>query len=172
MSDFKSPNISLENQLTVLMDQYEKDLLKICFVYLQNISLAEDAVQETFLKAYKGLPSFRRDCSEKTWLIRIAINTCKDIRRGSWFRNMDRHHALESLSAQEAPPKTESVFITLAIMGLPPKEKEVILLHFYQNMTVTEISKVLGISCSAVSKRIKQARQKLQSVLKGDVDDV
>lgn len=85
---------------------------------------------------------------------------------------MDRHHALESLSAQEAPPKTESVFITLAIMGLPPKEKEVILLHFYQNMTVTEISKVLGISCSAVSKRIKQARQKLQSVLKGDVDDV
>lgn len=42
MSDFKSPNISLENQLTVLMDQYEKDLLKICFVYLQNISLERD----------------------------------------------------------------------------------------------------------------------------------
>lgn len=55
---------------------YEKDLLRLCCVYLKDVSLAEDAVQETFLKAYSHLPSFRGNSSPKTWLVRIAINVC------------------------------------------------------------------------------------------------
>jgi len=154
------------------MEQYEKELLNICFMYLQDLSLAEDAVQETFLKAYKSLHRFRGDCTEKTWLMRIAINTCKDIRRGSWYRFVNRRVTLDSLPAQAAPPKTENVFITLAIMELPPKEREVVLLHYYQNMTITEASQILGISCAAVSNRLKRAHQKLHLVLKGGPDDV
>lgn len=166
-SDFR-----LEDQLTAFMEQYEKDLLNLCFVYLQDLSLAEDALQETFLKAFKSLHRFRGECSEKTWLIKIAINTCKDIRRGAWFRFVNRKVTLESLPAPAIQPKTENVFLTLAIMELPPKEREVILLYYYENMTVTEVAQALGISGAAVSKRLKRARQKLEFALKGGSDDV
>lgn len=172
MNEPISSNFRLEDQFTALMEQYEKEILNICFIYLQDLSLAEDALQETFLKAFKNLYRFRGECSKKTWLMRIAINTCKDIRRGAWYRFVNRKIALESLPAQAAQSKAENVFITLAIMELPSKEREVILLHYYENMTVTEVAQALGISCAAVSKRLKRARQKLQLVLKGGADDV
>ena len=68
------------------MARWEQSLLRTCFAYLGDLSLAEDAVQETFLKAWKNLDRFRGEASEKTWLLRIAINTCKDVRRSAWFR--------------------------------------------------------------------------------------
>lgn len=159
------------SQLPLLMDQYEKDVFKVCFLYLQDLSLAEDAVQETFLKAFKGLNAFRGDCHEKTWLMRIAINTCKDIHRGSWFRNVDRRVALESLPASAVVPQTDSILITLEVMALPPKEKEAILLCCYQKMSVTEVALLLGISCAAVTQRIKRAQSKLKMIWKEDSGD-
>lgn len=65
------------------MARYEESLLRMCFAYLGDAALAEDAVQETFVKAYRALPDFRGEAQEKTWLTRIAINTCKDVRRGA-----------------------------------------------------------------------------------------
>ena len=62
-----------------LMAQYGTALLRMCCLYLRDYSLAEDAVQETFLKAYARLDTFRGDCSEQTWLMKIAINTCRDM---------------------------------------------------------------------------------------------
>lgn len=56
-------------------------LLRLCFLYLGDRQAAEDAVQETFLKAYQAHGRFRGDCSEKTWLTRIAINQCKTLLR-------------------------------------------------------------------------------------------
>ena len=75
-----------EDQLTSLMRQYGNELLRMCCVLLRDRALAEDAVQETFLKAYRGLPKFRGDCSEKTWLICIAVNSCKTMMRRPWFK--------------------------------------------------------------------------------------
>lgn len=85
------------------MLRYEESLLRMCFAYLGDTSLAEDAVQETFLKAYQSLDSFRGDASEKTWLLRIAINTCKDVRRSAWFRHVDRSVALDTLAEPSTP---------------------------------------------------------------------
>ena len=66
-----------EEKLTELFRQYGASIHRMCFLYLKDYHLAEDAVSETFLKAYRALPSFRRDASPKTWLTRIAINICK-----------------------------------------------------------------------------------------------
>ena len=57
------------------MKRWEASLMRMCFVYLGDMALAEDAVQETFLKAWKGYERFRGEANEKTWLMRIAINT-------------------------------------------------------------------------------------------------
>ena len=61
------------------MGQYEESLLRMCFACLGDAALAEDAVQETFLKAYRALDRFRGDAGEKTWLLRIAVNTCSSV---------------------------------------------------------------------------------------------
>ena len=71
-------------------EQYQTELLRMCCLYLRDAELAKDAVQETYLKAYRALDSFRGECAEKTWLLRIAINTCRDMRRSAWFRHIDR----------------------------------------------------------------------------------
>lgn len=160
-----------EGALTRLMRLYEKEVLKVCYVYLRDMSLAEDAAQETFLKAYRSLEKFRGSSSEKTWLMRIAINTCKDIRRGAWFRHMVRDVTPDKLPEPSVPAQAESIFITLEVMNLPKKEREAVLLHHYQNMTLAEVAAVLGISATAVGKRLKRAHEHLHFVLeRGDGD--
>lgn len=156
-----------EGTLIHLMRLYEKDVLKVCFVYLQDMALAEDAAQETFLKAYRSLEKFRGNSSEKTWLMRIAINTCKDIRRGAWFRHTERGVSLEQLPEPSVPAKAESIHITLEVMRLPKKEREVVLLRYYQNMTQAEVADALGISAAAVAKRLKRAHEHLHFALEG-----
>lgn len=159
--------ISREEALISLVTQYETSILRTCYMYLQDKGLAEDATQETFLKAYKAFPNFRGECNEKTWLMRIAINTCRDIKRSSWFRNIDRRITIDSL------PETSDAFhddsdddLAEAILNLSTKYKEVILLYFYQDMTMAEIAQVLKVSIATVGRRIKLACSKLESLLK------
>ena len=83
METVQGPDMSREARLTVMVRQYEKDLLRMCCVYLRDITLAQDAVQDTFLKAYQAMASFRGEASEKTWLMTIAMNVCRDYRRSA-----------------------------------------------------------------------------------------
>ena len=91
------PSCNVEEEFSRLVSQYQQQLLHMCTMYLHDESAAEDAVQETFLKAYRSLPQYRHDCSEKTWLMRIAVNTCRDMIRSSWFRHNDRRITPEEL---------------------------------------------------------------------------
>jgi len=169
----KGPNNSREEALAHMVAQYETTLLRTCYMYLRDRGLAEDATQETFLKAYKALDAFRGDSSEKTWLMRIAMNTCRDMKRNVWFRYIDRRMEIERLP----PPAWTDEFaeedaLTQAVLKLSAKHKEVILLYFYQDMTMREIAEALGISVSAVGKRVKNACNKLKKMLgKEDFDE-
>lgn len=147
------------------MEQWETSLLRICFAYLGDIALAEDAVQETFLKAWKGYDSFRGISTEKTWFMRIAINTCKDIRRSAWFRRVSPTTALEQLPETSQPFTSHDDTVTCAIMGLKPRLREVVLLHWYQGLTGEETAEVLGVSRSTVFHRLKKSRALLKSEL-------
>lgn len=149
------------------MEQYEESLLRMCFACLNDAALAEDAVQETFLKAYRALNRFRGDAEEKTWLLRIAINTCRDLRRSAWFRHVDRKVTLDGLgepaSAQEWSEWDDT--LTRAVMGLRPKYREAVLLCCYQGLTGQEAASVLKISRSAVMNRLRQAKAILRKEL-------
>ena len=150
---------------------YQTPLLRLCYVQLQDRALAEDAVQETFLKAYKGFASFRGDCSEKTWLTRIAINTCRDFQRGAWFRHTDRRVTPEMLPIGTEQPDTDDLDLSLAVMKLPRKMREAILLYYYQDMSTEEIAETLGIAQSSVSNRLRRGREKLRKLLEGRDQD-
>ena len=167
MDAVKGPDTVRENQLIYLMEQYGEALTRMCCVYLQDIALAEDAVQETFVKTYKALENFRGESSEKTWLMRIAMNTCKDMRRSAWFKYVDRRVTLECMPSPAYWATQEQSELTMEIMRLPRKYMEVVLLYYYQGMTTLDIASSLQIANQTVSARLKHAREKLRTTLEG-----
>lgn len=159
------PDNGRDQELVRLVNAYQTSLRRMCCTILRDPAQAEDAVQETFLKAYKSMASFRGESSEKTWLMRIAINTCRDFRRSAWFRYLDRRITPEDLPLATNPIEEDSIELTAAIMRLPQKLQEVTLLHYYQNMTTREIADALQIPQSTVSTRLNRARSKLRTFL-------
>ena len=167
MGTIQAPDHALTERLEKLVLQYEKDLLRICCLYLRDWEMAKDAVQETFLKAYKNLPAFRGNSSEKTWLIRIALNQCRDMRRSAWYRYIDPRIDIDRLPLSSPPPSDDHLSLTAAIMQLKPKYMEVVLLYFYEGYRMKEIASMLRISEAAVSMRLNKAKQKLKAELEG-----
>lgn len=153
--------------LAEVMERWEASLLRMCFAYLGDVKLAEDAVQETLLKAWKGYGQFRGQANEKTWLMRIAINTCKDMRRSAWSRHIDRAAALESLPEPQTPFSAEDHAVTRAVMALRPKYREVVLLRWYQGLSGSEVAQALHIPKSTVYNRLNRAYAILQRELEG-----
>ena len=152
-------------QLSRLVILYEKEMLKLCYVYLRDLTLAQDAVQESFLKAYRRMDTFRGQCSERTWLTTIVINTCKDLRRSAWFRNRRTSVSPDSLPLSVPPPDDLHLDLMNAILALPVKNREVILLKYQQGLNNQEIAKLLHLSPMAVSKRMHQAYDRLKNLM-------
>ena len=171
MDRIQAPDSSRIERLEQMVLCYEKDLLRICCVYLRDWKAAEDAVQDTFLKAYRHLDTFLNDSNEKTWLIQIAINQCRDMRRSAWYRYIDSRIDLEKLPLSSPPPNDDHLSLTAAIMKLKPKYMEVVLLYFYEGLRMNEIAQLLHISEAAVSIRLKKAKQKLKTELEGGNTD-
>ena len=147
--------------------RWEKPLLRLCFAYLGDTALAEDAVQETFFKAWKSYDRFRKEAGEKTWLTRIAINTCKDLMKSAWVRNTDRSVTPDTLPEGSAAFDEQDDTVTRAVMALPSGLKEATLLHWYQGMTLNEMAGVLRLPRSTINFRLKKAK----AILKEELED-
>ena len=167
MEVVKGPDCREEERISRLIKTYEKDLLRLCCVMLKDAAMAEDAVQETFIKAYRNLHTFRGDSSEKTWLIRIAINVCRDMRRTAWFRNIGRMVSLNDVELAQKQELDVSSALIGEITRLPEKYKEVILLHYYEGLNQSEIAGILRVSPATVHRRLIKARALLKELLEG-----
>ena len=151
-----------------LVEEYQRPVLRMCFLTLRDRTLAEDAAQETFLKVFRTMDTFRGECSEKTWIMKIAVRTCYDMNRSGWFRFMNRRVTPDMLpeqAAEESDPRDDE--LTAAVLRLPLKLREAVLLHHYQGLNVNETAEALGISHSSVSGRLKRGREKLKELLEG-----
>lgn len=157
----------LEARFTALVEAYQTPLLRMCCLWLEDQTMAEDAVQETFVKAWRAMPSFRADSDIKTWLMRIAINTCRDMRRSRWARHINGRVTPDMLPEKPADMPERYLEIEIAIAELPLKLREVILLYYYQDMQTDDIARALGIARVSVSGRLRRAREKLRETLKG-----
>ncbi len=153
-----------DDQLRQWMQDYGTELYRICALMLRDASLAEDATQEAFLRAYQRQESFRGDASARTWLVSIAMNVCRDMLRTPWHRHVDRRDISllpEPSSSGDLPDRT----VLEAVMGLPPKLREAVLLRYDQGMKIQEIADSLGLSASTVKHRLNQANDKLRKQL-------
>lgn len=148
-----------------IVEEYGDSLLRMCFLYLKDIRLAEDAVQDTLIKVYSRYSQFEGKASEKTWVMRIAINVCKNYLRSSWWRRIDASAVLENIPGENK--EVEDDALIYHIMKLSSKYKEVILLYYYQDMKIREMAEVLQIPESTVATRLTRAREKLKTHLKG-----
>ena len=153
--------------LNTVITSWEKPILRLCFAFLGDTALAEDAVQETFFKAWKNYGKFRGEAEEKTWLTRIAINTCKDLLKSAWSRNTDRSVDPETLPEGTASFDEQDDTVTRAVLALPKELKEATLLHWYQGMTLKEMAKTLRLPRSTVNYRLKKAK----AILKEELED-
>ena len=166
MERIKAPDPDMEQIFTGLVSSHQTSLLRMCYLNLHDTGLAEDAVQETFVKAYRALPGFRGECSMKTWLMRIAINTCRDMQRGSWLKHISRTVSLDQLAEPSESFSEDALAVNIEIARLPVKLRETVLLYYYQNMKIEEIADILGIAVSSASERLKRAKEKLRYALK------
>ncbi len=148
---------------------YEGAVVQTCFVMLRDRALAEDAAQDTFLKAWKRYGQFegRDGSSEKTWIMRIAINTCKDYKRSTWLRRVDLKREIEDLPQSGSPPEEKEQEVFEAIMRLPDRYRGVILMYYYHNLTMAETAQALGLALSSVHNRLNKARALLRGTLEG-----
>ena len=165
------PSMIREQRLNQWIENYSDSIWRTCFLYLSDQTQAEDATQDTWIKAWKHMDDFERKriANEKAWLLRIAINTCKDYRRTAWFRHVDRSKALDELPPQLISVEPEDRTLTLMVMDLPDRYKQVILLHFFQGLTMQETADALGMSQSTVHRRLKKAEELLKGSLTGGV---
>lgn len=147
------------NTLSEWLEAYGDLINRTCCLILGDRALAEDAAQETFIRAWKSMAQFKGDASPKTWLTRIAINVCRNVRRTAWFRRNDRSVTPEDLPLS-APAEDRTLLLT--VQQLPEKYKQVVILRYYQGMSLEEAGQVLGISRSAAHHRLQKALKQLR----------
>jgi RNA polymerase sigma factor, sigma-70 family len=161
----------LNDKIVQLMERYGDEILRIAYLYVRDRQRAEDVFQEVFLKAYKSYARFKGDSSEKTWLIRIAINTCKDMLRSPWYRKViPFRHAPDGRSPDLDPAELiieteEQRQLFLAVLNLDVVFKDVIILYYYEQLGTAEIARLLGIAEGTVRSRLHRARAQLKLVL-------
>lgn len=159
-----------------LIADYSKSITRLCYLILKDASLAEDAAWETLYKAYKGYSKFRKESSEKTWISKIAINVCKNYMRKSSYKEItcDDFVSLTYASDNEVAEEftnDESIALLSAVYELPVKYKQVILLRYYQELSVSDIAGVLNEKENTISVRIKRGKEMLKEKLKEGFDD-
>ena len=154
-------------ELENLMELYGDEIKRFCTLQLRDPFQAEDAAQDTFVKAWKALDTFRNESSQKTWLMHIAVNTCRDYQRTGWFRHMDRRIVPEDLPEQSREDEVPDGEVTEAIRSLPSKLRAMILLRYYEGLSLKETAAAAGISLATAKRQISKANQLLHERLEG-----
>lgn len=148
---------SAELDVERIVDTYGNMLFRICLVLFSNEKDAEDVVQDTFITYLTKSPNFNDAEHEKAWLITIATNRCKNMRRYNFIR---KHMDINDM--QLYCKNDEDYGLLEHLMRLPTKQKIVLLLHYVEGYKVDEIASILTISTSAVKKRLQRGRELLR----------
>lgn len=166
----------MDKKIEQLMNDYGNDVLKIAYLYLKDKYLAEDVFQEVFIKVYKNYNKFKNNSSEKTWIISITINTCKDMLRTSWLKKvcMIRDAGDTSLKNiyenidEEVTKRMQYEELLKEVMNLPLKYRDLVILYYYEELSTIDISAILKIPEGTVRSRLFRARAILKSNIEGE----
>ncbi len=162
-----------EEALEALVDQYASTLYRVAFSIVRNASDAEDAVQETFLRVLRHRETLGEIRDHRVWLIRIVWNIVLDRKRRAKTRpetddvaELARVLPSSGMSAeQRAAAAQHHAHVLACVEELPAKEREVMMLSAFEELTSVEIAEVLGITESSVRSRLFRARNLMADLL-------
>ncbi|XID90598.1 RNA polymerase sigma factor [Paenibacillaceae bacterium WGS1546] len=166
--------VRLGNQsaLEVLIKRYYRMVFAYTFRYVGDYHAAYDLTQETLLKLVRAIHTLQQGESFKSWLLRIALNTCRDyLRSRSYKTGQQSAEYREELSGtseqivQLADRQADRAEITDAMMELPTYQREAVLLRFYHDMKIKDIARLTAVSEPTVKSRLKQGLAKLRKRL-------
>ena len=163
----------------LLIERHQQHIFNLCYRMLQQFEEADDATQDTFLKAYRSLKQFRGDASLKTWLCRIARNECLNRLRHENMASLDQQlttdYSFQIANSTPSPlelieqQETQSI-VHEAINKLPHQYRLVITLFHLNGLSYEEISQVMEIPMGTVKTHIFRARELLKSKLQAFVE--
>jgi RNA polymerase sigma-70 factor, ECF subfamily len=158
------------NAFSELVRIHAQGVMNVIYRMCGDAHIAEDAAQETFIRAWLHLPSYRPQTSLRSWLYRIAVNAATDILRKE---KRILPNALEDLQLKDPQPGPESVFsqeeqialVQKAVLSLPEASRAVLVLREYEEMSYNEIANALDIPVGTVMSRLNYARKLLKEKL-------
>ena len=174
-----------ETALAPLVEKYKRMVYRLAMQITKNHADADDVMQETFIKVYRSIRTFRKDAAFETWLYRITVNEALNFVKR---RERQRASTLETTSESEVEAgtryraqiandphvhaeKTElRHHVTKAVNSLSLKHRTVVILHEFEGLTHGEIASILNCSEGTVRSRLHYARKKLRTLLKPYVD--
>ncbi|MFA5840182.1 MAG: sigma-70 family RNA polymerase sigma factor [Candidatus Margulisiibacteriota bacterium] len=159
-----------------LVIKYQDQIHNLCLRFLGEREEALDCAQETFVKVYRSLKSFKGKAAFSTWLYQIAINTCRS-RLVSWSYKLKRGAAQIDAEIVDQNPSPLDVIeqkereeaVQKAINCLPADQKAVIVLCDIEGMAYEQIVKITGYKLGTVKSKIARGREKLEELLKGKI---
>ena len=145
-----------------LLDKYGNSILRTCYLYLHNMSDAEDILQDTLIKYLESAPEFENEQHEKAWLLRVAINLSKNRIKYNKIRETDE--LLEELEAGEG--QNDLSFVWEAVKMLPEKYRDAIHLYYQEGYSTKEIAEILDRKEASVRSDLLRGRERLKKILK------
>ena len=143
---------------------YANMIYWVCFSYMKNAADTEDMVSDVFVKLIKSKVEFQNEEHEKAWLLRTAINLCKDNLK-NWRRKCVDINEYENLQSESRLETNETL---TAVMGLPDRYKDAVYLYYYEGYSVSEIAQILKKPQSSVKVHLHKARKILKGVLENE----
>lgn len=158
-----------ESALEQLVCLYYPDILRYCIWHAPDRHLAEDAAQETFLKAINYVGACGFSGKFKAFLYKIALNTCRDMQKNKWSKRMPLDAVVDEVSYEDGgfTDVEETLAIRAYTRGLDNLSQEIILLRFRQNLKLREIAEVLGVPMRTVQSKLRAALRRIEKELGG-----
>lgn len=150
-----------------VIKEYSDMVFRLAFARTGNQSDAQDVMQEVFLKYIQEEKTFEDKEHLKAWLIRVTINTAKNLVISAWHQ---RTAQLEEADAVVVEIKEKSS-VYYAMLELPEKYRDILHLFYYEDYSIEEISRILEMNESTVKSRLRRGRQKLKEILGGAEDE-
>ena len=154
-----------EEQAERLVNTYSDLILRLCWTYLKNTQDAEDICQTVLLKLLTSPRRFAEERLERAWVVRVAVNCCKDWKKSAWVR---RRLPLEAAAhAAVHLPEPGERPVLAAVQALPERYRQAVYLRYYEGYEPAEIGTLMGCTASQVSTYLYRGKAKLRNMLGG-----
>ncbi len=156
--------MDLNQRAEYLAETYADAILRLSYTYLKSTHDAQGICQTVFVKLLAEPRTFETPEHERSYVLRMAANACKDLLKIPWRK---RTCGLEACAQIPAPEATDGSLLE-AVEQLPPHYRAVIYLYYYEGYQAAEIGHILGVPTATVHTRLARGRAKLKDLLGGD----